>query len=784
MKDAYSCDRDEAGLDVSYQRAVRRLRADLRAARARGDRRRVRRRDHGRQPAPTSSWSSTPSGEDILVLCDDVRLRRQPADRRSSRKPDPAPEDAAADRGGRDARHDDDRDARGVPRHRRRADRQGGVLRDRRRPVRRRPSSAATTTSTRRSSATRSRRSAGSGRPRSRRSRRAGMEPGYGSPIGARDAVVVVDELVARSPNLVAGANRRGLARPQRQRRRATSRRTSSPTSRTPARATPARPAARRCNLRNGHRGRQHLQARDEVHRRRSGRRTSARTASATRSSWARTASASGATSPASSRRTTTRRASSGRPRSRPYAAHLVAIGADQGAAVAEVAERLHDARAADAGREILWDDRDESPGVKFTDAELLGMPWILTGQPALAGGRRRRGHRARDRGARDPPIEEVEAFLRGDAASPVRADGPRVAFRAWPRVSSCPTDDLYARLEVPSDATPEAIEIAWRALLRRHHPDVAGPDGVARPPRAINVAHDWLSDPELRVRYDRERGIRTGRRGRAAGWDDLGGPARSTARDPAVRPPCPARSGSGARGIPRPGDAVERRRARPARLRGRDADRVRRLDRTLPVEGAAGRRGDRRGRAQDPPSRVVLAASARPRCGPRRGAGARAGRVPRRAPRRTVPWPRARAPDTGLGRGGRPATLRAGRGRRGALIRRVELLSPAGVRSLAAAGTPEVLDAEPWPADTTPEEDEALRVSSVLAARDVARVVGDRSLDKATLERARQSAARLAHLVVLRSSYPAAEWERLTRPWRALLTDDRRRQPSVQRRR
>ncbi len=37
-----------------------------------------------------------------------------------------------------------------------------------------------------------------------------GMEPGYGSPLGARDAIVVVDELVARSPNLVAGANRPG----------------------------------------------------------------------------------------------------------------------------------------------------------------------------------------------------------------------------------------------------------------------------------------------------------------------------------------------------------------------------------------------------------------------------------------------------------------------------------------------------------------------------------------------------------------------------------------------
>lgn len=35
----------------------------------------------------------------------------------------------------------------------------------------------------------------------------------------------------------------------------------------------------------------------------------------------------------------------------------------------------------------------------------------------------------------------------------------------------SLPSDDLYARLELPTDATPEAIEIAWRALLRRHHP-------------------------------------------------------------------------------------------------------------------------------------------------------------------------------------------------------------------------------------------------------------------------------------------------------------------------
>ncbi len=41
--------------------------------------------------------------------------------------------------------------------------------------------------------------------------RAAGMEPGYGSPIGAHDTVVVLDALAAASPNLVAGANRPGF---------------------------------------------------------------------------------------------------------------------------------------------------------------------------------------------------------------------------------------------------------------------------------------------------------------------------------------------------------------------------------------------------------------------------------------------------------------------------------------------------------------------------------------------------------------------------------------------
>ena len=104
------------------------------------------------------------------------------------------------------------------------------------------------------------------------------------------------------------------------------------------------------------------------------------------------------------------------------------------------------------------------------------------------------------------------------------------------PARQTLPTDDLYARLGVPRDASPEAIDLAWRGLLRRHHPDVAGPEALELAKR-INVAHDWLSDPALRHRYDRERwpGIRGGRPPRAAsGWaGDVGVSPRAVRRPP-----------------------------------------------------------------------------------------------------------------------------------------------------------------------------------------------------------------------------------------------------------
>ena len=64
---------------------------------------------------------------------------------------------------------------------------------------------------------------------------------------------------------------------------------------------------------------------------------------------------------------------------------HLVATGKDE--AVFETAARLAEELSA-AGVEVLYDDREKvSPGVKFKDAELIGVPTIVVVGRGLADG-------------------------------------------------------------------------------------------------------------------------------------------------------------------------------------------------------------------------------------------------------------------------------------------------------------------------------------------------------------------------------------------------------------
>jgi prolyl-tRNA synthetase len=70
-----------------------------------------------------------------------------------------------------------------------------------------------------------------------------------------------------------------------------------------------------------------------------------------------------------------------------PYQVHLVLLRGKGTPQAEETADKLYaDLQA--AGIEVLYDDRDESPGVKFNDADLIGLPIRITvSERALAQG-------------------------------------------------------------------------------------------------------------------------------------------------------------------------------------------------------------------------------------------------------------------------------------------------------------------------------------------------------------------------------------------------------------
>ena len=68
-----------------------------------------------------------------------------------------------------------------------------------------------------------------------------------------------------------------------------------------------------------------------------------------------------------------------------PFAVAVLSLQRDK--EVLDAAEKLYEELKA-AGVEVFWDDRDERPGVKFKDADLIGFPVrIVIGGKALAKG-------------------------------------------------------------------------------------------------------------------------------------------------------------------------------------------------------------------------------------------------------------------------------------------------------------------------------------------------------------------------------------------------------------
>ena len=339
------------------------------------------------------------------------------------------------------------------------------------------------------------------------------------------------------------------------------------------------------------------------------------------------------------------------------------------------------------------------------------------------------------------------------------------------------PVDDLYARLELPVDASFEAVEIAWRALLKRHHPDVAGPAAEALAKR-INVAHDWLSDPVLRARYDQERHPRRAamRSARSASARAFATGPRSGAPPRAPRPPAPRRPVD-------PAQAIAHHLDRVRRLGQDELDRLS-LAETAPIAFIATISrflpADRQDALKTLEQKVADALPRRARWDPATRdaavgyaqeillgpfldehlSGAFRERVQERLTRgweAAVDQPRY-GPNTS-------AVVAA--------LARLEALPPAerariggqvlgGQVPRGGAGSGSDF---PWPRGLSPQDDDALRVSSALAQRDALGL-----LPEPIPALTRRSLARAMHGLVLRHGFKPTELERLAGPWASIV--------------
>lgn len=96
-----------------------------------------------------------------------------------------------------------------------------------------------------------------------------------------------------------------------------------------------------------------------------------------------------------------------------PYDVHLTTLPKD-GQEIVDAGDRIYGALT-EAGLDVLYDDRDESPGVKFTDADLIGIPLRITiGGRALGQG----GVELKRRDA-----DDAEIVAEGDVLQRVQAE-------------------------------------------------------------------------------------------------------------------------------------------------------------------------------------------------------------------------------------------------------------------------------------------------------------------------------------------------------------------------
>lgn len=94
-----------------------------------------------------------------------------------------------------------------------------------------------------------------------------------------------------------------------------------------------------------------------------------------------------------------------------PFEVAIVTLNAHKSPAVAEAGDRLYD-QLRQAGFDVLLDDRNERPGVKFADMELIGIPhrFVISERGLTAGTLEYKGRQDDDK--QDVSVEEALPFL------------------------------------------------------------------------------------------------------------------------------------------------------------------------------------------------------------------------------------------------------------------------------------------------------------------------------------------------------------------------------------
>ena len=151
-----------------------------------------------------------------------------------------------------------------------------------------------------------------------------------------------------------------------------------------------------------------------------------------------------------------------------PFQVVLVPLNLQKSPRVRSAADALY-AELCAAGIDVLYDDRDARPGVKFADAELLGIPHrVVIGERGLDAGTLEYRHR-RATDSEDFPQHAALEFIRSRlqpaqlGANAHRSRGPAVAARLRAARAALPRPGPPAH--APAQRDPELREVVQQAI-------------------------------------------------------------------------------------------------------------------------------------------------------------------------------------------------------------------------------------------------------------------------------------------------------------------------------